>query len=1471
MARRVESLEGGPPTDEGQEDNSLVQQVAMTVPTTDDHSLPVLTFRMWVLGTISCVLLSFVNQFFWYRKEPISVTAISAQIAVVPVGHLMARVITDRVFFRGTRWEFTLNPGPFNVKEHVLITIFANSGAGSVYAMHIVSAVKIFYQKQLTFFVALIVVLTTQVLGFGWAGIFRRYLVQPAEMWWPSNLVQVSLFGALHEKQKRPKGSLSRNQFFLIAFICSFAYYVFPGYLFTLLTSISWVCFIFPNSILAQQIGSGMEGMGTGAIGLDWSTISSYLGSPLASPWFATANIAAGFFLVMYIITPLSYWNNVYNAKTFPFFSKRLFTSSGQDYEISGIVDSHFHLDVAAYEKNGPLHLSTFFAMTYGVGFATLTATVTHVLLFHGRDIWSLTRTALNDQKMDIHTRLMSKYKQVPEWWFVTILLSNIALVLFACSYFNEQLQLPWWGVLLCCGIAFFFTLPIGIIAATTNQAPGLNIITEYIIGYIYPGRPVANVLFKTYGYISMVQALSFLSDFKLGHYMKIPPRTMFMAQVVGTVIAAVVYLSTGWWLMASVPNICLTNLLPSDSQWTCPMDQVFYDASVIWGLVGPRRMFGDLGIYAKVNWFFLVGAVAPVFVFIAHKLFPKQKWISLINMPILIGATGMMPPATSVNYTTWILAGFLSGFVAYRYRPQWWKRHNYLLSGALDAGLAFMGVLLFFCLGSIHVSIDWWGNREACPVASCPTAKGRKKGEVEKRKRMGRQLVESLEGGPRKEAGEEENSPVLQVAMTVPTTDDPSLPVLTFRMWVLGTISCVLLSFVNQFFWYRKEPISVTAISAQIAVVPVGHLMARVITDRVFFRGTRWEFTLNPGPFNVKEHVLITIFANSGAGTVYAMHIVTAVKIFYQKQLTYFVALIVVLTTQILGFGWAGIFRRYLVQPAEMWWPSDLVQVSLFGALHEKEKRPKGSLSRNQFFLIAFMCSFAYYVFPGYLFTLLTSISWVCFIFPNSILAQQIGSGMEGMGAGAIGLDWSTVSSYLGSPLASPWFATANIAVGFFIVMYIITPLSYWNNVYSAKTFPFFSSSLFTSSGQRYKISSIVDSHFHLDVTAYEKNGPLHLSTFFAMTYGVGFATLTATVTHVLLFHGRDIWKLTRTAFKDQRMDVHTRLMSKYKQVPEWWFVAILLSNIALVLFACSYFNEQLQLPWWGVLLCCGIAFFFTLPIGIITATTNQMPGLNIITEYIIGYIYPGRPVANVLFKTYGYISMVQALSFLSDFKLGHYMKIPPRTMFMAQVVGTLIAAVVYLSTGWWLMASVPNICLTNLLPSDSQWTCPMDKVFFDASVIWGLIGPRRIFGDLGNYPEVNWFFLAGAGAPVFVFIAHKLFPKQKWIRLINMPILIGATGMMPPATSVNYTTWILVGFLSGFVAYRYRPQWWKRHNYLLSGALDAGLAFMGVLLFFCLGSKGVSVDWWGNREACPVASCPTAKGVAADGCPLF
>ena len=120
-----------------------------------------------------------------------------------------------------------------------------------------------------------------------------------------------------------------------------------------------------------------------------------------------------------------------------------------------------------------------------------------------------------------------------------------------------------------------------------------------------------------------------------------------------------------------------------------------------------------------------------------------------------------------------------------------------------------------------------------------------------------------------------------------MPITDDPTLPCLTFRTWVLGTLACIFLAFLNQFFGYRQNVLSLTSISAQIVVLPLGKLMAASLPEKTLkIPATNWSFSLNPGPFNLKEHVLITIFANSGSNTVYAVIIITTVKAFYGGQL---------------------------------------------------------------------------------------------------------------------------------------------------------------------------------------------------------------------------------------------------------------------------------------------------------------------------------------------------------------------------------------------------------------------------------------------------------------------------------------------------------------------------------------------------------------------------------------------------------
>jgi hypothetical protein len=74
------------------------------------------------------------------------------------------------------------------------------------------------------------------------------------------------------------------------------------------------------------------------------------------------------------------------------------------------------------------------------------------------------------------------------------------------------------------------------------------------------------------------------------------------------------------------------------------------------------------------------------------------------------------------------------------------------------------------------------------------------------------------------------------------------------------------------------------------------------------------------------------------------------------------------------------------------------------------------------------------------------------------------------------------------------------------------------------------------------------------------------------------------------------------------------------------------------------------LQLPAWGVFLAIFVAMVFLVPVGIISAVSETtigtceaiilrrkysksgLPGLNIVTEFIAGFLIPGKPIANVV-----------------------------------------------------------------------------------------------------------------------------------------------------------------------------------------------------------------------------------------------
>jgi OPT family oligopeptide transporter len=129
------------------------------------------------------------------------------------------------------------------------------------------------------------------------------------------------------------------------------------------------------------------------------------------------------------------------------------------------------------------------------------------------------------------------------------------------------------------CVLALVYTLPFSVIAATTDQYLGLNVITELIIGYALPGRPIAMMLFKTWGYITMVQAVSFTSNFKLAHYMKIAHRPMFFCQVVATIVAGTVQLGVQAWMFSNIEGLCVADQIDG---FICPDVAVFGNSSII-------------------------------------------------------------------------------------------------------------------------------------------------------------------------------------------------------------------------------------------------------------------------------------------------------------------------------------------------------------------------------------------------------------------------------------------------------------------------------------------------------------------------------------------------------------------------------------------------------------------------------------------------------------------------------------------------------------------------------------------------------------------------------------------------------------------------------------------------------------------------------------------------------------------------
>ncbi|KAJ3098031.1 hypothetical protein HDU97_004364, partial [Phlyctochytrium planicorne] len=330
-------------------------------------------------------------------------------------------------------------------------------------------------------------------------------------------------------------------------------------------------------------------------------------------------------------------------------------------------------------------------------------------------------------------------------------------------------------------------------------------------------------------------------------------------------------------------------------------------------------------------------------------------------------------------------------------------------------------------------------------------------------------------------------------VDAVVPRTDDPTLPVLTFRVIILGGFFCVALCCANTLFTFIGVLLS----------YPLGKLMEKVLPRGI----------LNPGPFNHKEHALIYICCNSGANTSYALY-----NIIGQNT---------TINTQIFGYGLAGLCRRYLVRPAAMLWPSNLSIVAMLNTLHEKPNPDdQYTMSRYKFFWLVTLASALWQIFPGYIAPV---------PFPSSATLVVCGS-------------WS------GSSPPSSGSTTPSVTTSTLVSTRVPTlPVSSLSAVPST---PLLSSTLTDPVSPPVLSSSSLTLSF-LDEEFYNENKPIYISTYFAMEYLSSFMVFIAAIVHVGLWYGKDIWTRFRTALKDlDSSDVHAKLMDFYPEVPDWWYI---------------------------------------------------------------------------------------------------------------------------------------------------------------------------------------------------------------------------------------------------------------------------------------------------------------------------
>lgn len=697
--------------------------------------------------------------------------------------------------------------------------------------------------------------------------------------------------------------------------------------------------------------------------------------------------------------------------------------------------------------------------------------------------------------------------------------------------------------------------------------------------------------------------------------------------------------------------------------------------------------------------------------------------------------------------------------------------------------------------------------------------------------------------------------SPYPEVRSVSDPFDDPTISTETVRVYIVGFIWTCIGSFINQYFSQRQPSITLDTAVVQFFIYPSGIFLSKIFPSWKF---KVWKYTidLNPGPWTHKEQMLTTLFYSVSAGVPYVSYNIHAQKVltWYNNQWADFgYQVLLILSTNFLGFGLAGIMRKFAVYPIEAIWPSVLPTLALNKALMQPEKKEiihGWKISKYAFLFIMAGSSFIYFWLPDYIFQALSTFNWMTWISPNNLNLATITGSVSGLGLNPIAsFDWNVIN--YNYALTIPFYSQVNQYIGMVLAFFAIIGVWYSNYKWTGYL-PINSNALFTNTGDPYSVQKILNSNSVFDNAKYQNYGPPFYTAANLVVYGAFFAIYPFTIVYVFASN----WKLIKYAFirlwgtvRDFRKsnyegfnDPYSRSMTKYKEVPEWAFTIVLLISIVLAILCVKIYPAET--PVWGIFFAIGINFVFLIPLTIVYSTTGFSFGLNVLVELIVGYAIPGNGLALNFIKALGYNIDGQAQNYITDQKMAHYLRIAPRSLFRVQMLSVFISSFVSLGTLNLAFNTITDYCL----PTQSQkFTCPGSRTFFSASVLWGVIGPKKVFGGL--YPILQYCFLIGFLLAFPCLILKKYFGHYKAMKYFQPVLIIGGFLNYAPYNLSYYTPGLIASFFfMHYIRGRFFA-WWSKYNYVLSGGLQAGVAFCAVIIFFAVQYHEKDINWWGNN----------------------